>query len=390
MGAGEVTDMKQTRTRALFATFFKIGAFTFGGGYAMVALLEHEFVEEKQWVTREEFLDMVAIAESTPGPMAVNSATYIGYKLEGVPGAAASTLAVCLPSFAVIYAISLFFDQFLQLSVVSSAFRGIQVCVVYLVLSAGLKMLKNLKKDAFSRAVLAAVLLAMVSCSVLAVSFSSIFYILLSGAAGLAVYGVQQLPEGGGCKMICLTLFWNFLMIGTLSFGGGYGMISLVREVVLGHGWLTESEFLSFIAVSESTPGPLAVNMATFIGSSQAGLPGALVATLGVVLPSFVIILLVAAVLRSVLRYAGVQAVLDGVRPCVVAMILATAVTMGLSTLGGYTAGPAGGFAPHGRAIAVFVLLGLVHCGYKKIRQKAPSPIGMILLSAVLGIVFWH
>ena len=182
--------------------------------------------------------------------------------------------------------------------------------------------------------------------------------------------------------MICLTLFWNFLMIGTLSFGGGYGMISLVREVVLGHGWLTESEFLSFIAVSESTPGPLAVNMATFIGSSQAGLPGALVATLGVVLPSFVIILLVAAVLRSVLRYAGVQAVLDGVRPCVVAMILATAVTMGLST--------AGGFAPDGRAIAVFVLLGLVHCGYKKIRQKAPSPIGMILLSAVLGIVFWH
>ena len=179
--------------------------------------------------------------------------------------------------------------------------------------------------------------------------------------------------------MICLTLFWNFLMIGTLSFGGGYGMISLVREVVLGHGWLTESEFLSFI-----------VNMATFIGSSQAGLPGALVATLGVVLPSFVIILLVAAVLRSVLRYAGVQAVLDGVRPCVVAMILATAVTMGLSTLGGYTAGPAGGFAPDGRAIAVFVLLGLVHCGYKKIRQKAPSPIGMILLSAVLGIVFWH
>ena len=133
--------------------------------------------------------------------------------------------------------------------------------------------------------------------------------------------------------MICLTLFWNFLMIGTLSFGGGYGMISLVREVVLGHGWLTESEFLSFIAVSESTPGPLAVNMATFIGSSQAGLPGALAATLGVVLPSFVIILLVAAVLRSVLRYAGVQAVLDGVRPCVVAMILATAVTMGLSTL---------------------------------------------------------
>ena len=188
--------------------------------------------------------------------------------------------------------------------------------------------------------------------------------------------------------MICLTLFWNFLMIGTLSFGGGYGMISLVREVVLGHGWLTESEFLSFIAVSESTPGPLAVNMATFIGSSQAGLPGALVATLGVVLPSFVIILLVAAVLRSVLRYAGVQAVLDGVRPCVVAMILATALNMMLSTLGGIKT-LADGFAPDGRSIFVFAVLWAVHFVWKKRTQKAPSPIGMILLAAGLGILFW-
>ena len=200
MGAGEVTDMKQTKTRELFATFLKIGAFTFGGGYAMVALLEHEFVEQKQWVTREDFLDLVAFAGSTPGPMAVNCATDVGYKLEGVPGAAASTLAVCLPSFAVIYAISLFFDQFLQLSVVSHAFRGIQVCVIYLILSAGIKMLKNLDRSPFNLTVLAAVLLAMVSCSVLAVSFSSIFYILLSGAAGLAVYGVQQLRKEAGAK----------------------------------------------------------------------------------------------------------------------------------------------------------------------------------------------
>ena len=116
--------------------------------------------------------------------------------------------------------------------------------------------------------------------------------------------------------MIYVELFWNFLMIGALSFGGGYGMISLVRETVLGRGWLTEGEFLSFIAVSESTPGPLAINMATFIGASQGGFWGALCATLGVVLPSFVIILLVASVLQNLMKYAGVNAVLGGVSPC--------------------------------------------------------------------------
>ena len=183
--------------------------------------------------------------------------------------------------------------------------------------------------------------------------------------------------------MILLQLFWNFLVIGAVSFGGGYGMISLVRETVLGHGWLTESEFLSFIAVSESTPGPLAVNMATFIGASQAGLAGSFVATVGVVLPSFVIILLIAAALHSLMKYAGVNAFLAGVRPCVVAMILATACTMG-----GFTT-VSSGFAPDVRALAVFALLGILHFAYKKKTQKAPSPIGMILLSAVLGAVLW-
>ena len=188
--------------------------------------------------------------------------------------------------------------------------------------------------------------------------------------------------------MIYAELFWNFLMIGALSFGGGYGMISLVRETVLGHGWLTETEFLSFIAVSESTPGPLAVNMATFIGSSQGGFWGALCATLGVVLPSFVIILLVASVLQNLMKYAGVNAVLGGVRPCVVAMILATAINMALSTLLGF-AGRSTDFVPDVRSAAVFVLLWVLHLLCRKRKGKAPSPILMILISAGLGILFW-
>lgn len=189
--------MCMSKTSKLFFTFLKIGAFTFGGGYAMVALLQNEFVEEKKWVTKEEFLDMVAIAESTPGPMAVNSATYIGYRIAGAAGAAAATTAVCIPSFAVIYLISLFFDQFLSLSAVASAFKGIQVCVIYLIFSAGLKMLKELQRSAFNVIILAAVVLAVVGFSAAAVSFSSIFYILLSGSAGLLLYAVRRLHKGG-------------------------------------------------------------------------------------------------------------------------------------------------------------------------------------------------
>lgn len=173
--------------RTLFFTFFKIGLFTFGGGYAMIALLEEEFIQRRKWLDRDEFLDMTAIAESTPGPMAINSATYLGYKLAGLPGAAVSTLAVCLPSFCIIYLISLFFEQFTQLTVVANAFRGIQVCVIYLIFSAGLRMLKALDRSAFSQSVLWGVMLAMVIFSLAGVSVSSILFILLSGFIGVVV-----------------------------------------------------------------------------------------------------------------------------------------------------------------------------------------------------------
>ena len=130
-----------------------------------------------------------------PGPVAVNSATYVGYKIEGAEGAAASTLAVCLPSFVVIYLISLVFDRFLQLSAVASAFRGIQVCVIYLILSSGMKMLKSLSGTAFNRIIVAGVVAAMVGCSLAAVSFSSLYYILLCGAAGVLLYLLRKLRK---------------------------------------------------------------------------------------------------------------------------------------------------------------------------------------------------
>lgn len=180
----------------LFFTFFKIGLFTFGGGYAMIALLEEKFIQRRKWLDKDEFLDMTAIAESTPGPVAINSATYLGYKLAKVPGAATATVAVCLPSFLIIYAISLFFEQFTQLTVIANAFKGIQVCVIYLIFSAGVRMLKALDKSPFATGVLAAVMLVMVGLSLAGVSVSSILLILLSGAAGVAAWLIGRRKEG--------------------------------------------------------------------------------------------------------------------------------------------------------------------------------------------------
>ena len=180
----------------LFFTFFKIGLFTFGGGYAMIALLEEEFIQRRKWLDKDAFLDMTAIAESTPGPVAINSATYLGYKLAKVPGAATATVAVCLPSFLIIYAISLFFEQFTQLTVIANAFKGIQVCVIYLIFSAGVRMLKALDKSPFATGVLAAVMLVMVGLSLAGVSVSSILLILLSGAAGVAAWLIGRRKEG--------------------------------------------------------------------------------------------------------------------------------------------------------------------------------------------------
>ena len=184
--------------------------------------------------------------------------------------------------------------------------------------------------------------------------------------------------------MIYLELFLTFLEIGMFTFGGGYAMISLIRDKALTLGWLNEAELLNMIAVSESTPGPIAVNMATFVGSVQGGILGSLVATLGVVLPSFLIILLVCAIIRNLLKYKGVQAFLGGVRPCVVALILSTAIIMAGSTLLGFQTA-FGGFAPDIKGMIILAILIVIAFVFKKIKKKKPSPILMILISAGLG-----
>ena len=188
--------MKFKTNLQLFLTMLKIGLFTFGGGYAMIALLEHEFVTKKKWLEQEEFLDVAAIAESTPGPIAINVATFIGYRRGGVLGSLAATLGMVLPSFVIIYVISLFFDRFLDLKPVAFAFKGIRVAVIYLILSAGLRMLKKMKKTPYTIVAVTLTVILMVTLTFLSVKLSAVIYILAGGVVGVVIWLISRARNG--------------------------------------------------------------------------------------------------------------------------------------------------------------------------------------------------
>lgn len=177
---------------SLFWTFFKIGLFTFGGGYAMIAQIKETVVQEKQWLTDSELLEVIAIAESTPGPIAINLATYVGYKRGGIKGSTAATLGVILPSFLIIYTISLFLDAFMQNKYVAYAFTGIKCGVAFLILRAGWDLLKKLPRKALPVATFFVVLGLMLAFEFLSVSFSSIVFIVVGGLIGILMYGVRK------------------------------------------------------------------------------------------------------------------------------------------------------------------------------------------------------
>lgn len=188
--------MKKLNTlTTLFLTFLKIGLFTFGGGYSMIALIEKEIVEKKKWLTQNELLDILAVSESTPGPIAINCATYIGYKVNGIIGSIISTIAVVIPSFLIIYIISLFLKQFLEIKYVAYAFKGIAAGVIYLILRAGLKMFKELEKNFLNLTLFIITIILMITFSILSIKFSSIYYILISALIGLILYLINTLKH---------------------------------------------------------------------------------------------------------------------------------------------------------------------------------------------------
>lgn len=177
---------------SLFLTMLKIGAFTFGGGYAMIALLEQELVTKKKWIDNDEFFNMIAVSESTPGPIAINAATYVGYKISGFWGALAATLGVCIPSFIIIFIISLYLNTFLSIRLIAKAFKGIQVCVTFLIFISGIRLFKAIRKNVFSLTVFFASFITLILLNIFAVKFSSVYFILLSGFIGVLTYLIKR------------------------------------------------------------------------------------------------------------------------------------------------------------------------------------------------------
>ena len=185
---------KNTLSKAaeLFAVFFKIGLFTFGGGYAMISLITATCVEEKHWLSSDEMLNLTVVAESTPGPIAINCATFVGYRRGGVPGSIAATLGVVMPSFFIIALISRFLEGFLQIRWIASAFRGIRACVGVLILDVGWKMAKKMKKDLLPLSILVTAAAAMLIITLTGIPVSSVALMLMAGFVSLTVYLARQ------------------------------------------------------------------------------------------------------------------------------------------------------------------------------------------------------
>lgn len=178
---------------SLFFDYFKIGLFTFGGGYAMITLIEKTFVEKRKYISEEELLDIVAIAEATPGVMAINSATYIGYKVLGFWGSLMATIGVSTPSFVIILIVSFFYEKLVSIKYVKYFIDGLMVAVTFLILRAGIKLFKSAKKDALSYILIALSFIALLLIKFFNVSFSTVYMILLGGLISLIVYLFGQL-----------------------------------------------------------------------------------------------------------------------------------------------------------------------------------------------------
>ena len=360
----------------LFWSFAKIGAFTIGGGYAMVPLIRAELVQRQAWLPDEEFAEILGLSQAAPGAIAINTAVFAGYRLRGLAGALVGCLGVVLPSFVIILAIATMFGRLSRLSLVERMFRGMRPAIAGLILAAVIAMSRSILRTWRQWAVAGALFILIVLADP-----HPILVLAAAGSIGCFLPGLvvpatrQKLREGeGGAVLVgaLLGLTLAFFTIGALTFGGGYAMIPLIQRIIIAqHGWLNTTQFLDIVAIAEMTPGPIAVNSATFVGYRVAGLAGAVAATLGVVLPSLVIIIILASLFYRFRNLPIVFRTAAGLRMAVISLIAGAVITVGRSSILGWRDAAVAG--------AVVALL----------RATRIHPILVILGAAVVGVFLY-
>ena len=307
----------------LFVSTLYLSAFTFGGGYVIVTLMKKKFVDEYHWIEENEMLDLVAIAQSAPGPIAVNGAIVVGYKLAGMTGVVTAIIGTIIPPFLIISLISVCYNVFRDNFIVSQMLSGMQAGVAAVIASVTYEMGAGIVHGEECR---------------LHVHHGWRFscFLRFSCQRRLRCHRLRADRRAadtcGGKeskKMIYLQLFLSFLQIGMFSFGGGYAAMPLIQgQVVTAHHWLSMEEFTDLITISQMTPGPIAVNSATFVGTKIAGTGGALAATFGCILPSCIIVTCIARLYLKYRNLALLQGILNSLRPAVVALIASAGISI--------------------------------------------------------------
>lgn len=369
---------KKNKYWQLFLSTFKLSACTFGGGFVIIPLMRERFVKELHWIEEEEMLDLTAIAQSSPGSIAINASILVGYHVAGIPGALITVVGSALPPLIIISIISAFYQAFRSNKYVSMAMAGMLAGVAAVIFDVVINMAWPILKEAP----------AAHRCDAGGFRGDSLFlrehYPDYSGLRCDWCVGYAVSAKEGGRGMIYLELFWSFFQVGLFSIGGGYAAMPLIQDQVVDiHPWLTMTGFADIMAIAEMTPGPIALNAATFVGIQVAGLPGALIATIGCIFPSCVIVMTLAYVYYRFRGLSIVQGVLAGLRPAVIAMIASAGISLMILALYGQRTLPAD--------LSRFDLMALVIflAGFFVLRKWKPSPIKVMAGAAVAGVVLY-
>ena len=347
----------------LYTTFVKIGCVTFGGGYAMLPILERELVDKRHWTTMDDLRDYFSIGQCTPGIIALNVSTFIGEKKKGVPGALLATTGFLTGPIIIILIIATFLTNFADQPIVQHAFAGIRVCVCVLIVQAVLRLWKKSVVDGFTLFLYLAIFVLNAFSGVMPVRVPAAVLVIIAGVTGVLV---SLHNRKAGMKQ---------------AGGSGKGLYEMSDKT----GWFSHADIADMIAISESTPGAIGINMSTYAGYKTAGIPGGILASLSLAAPSVIIILIIAKFLKKFRENPNVEGAFYGLRPASIAMITAAGLNVARVTLINIGAYEASGNIADLFVFKAIILAVLIFVGQKKLKW---SPIAFLAISAVVGVVF--